>query len=94
MWSIGCIICELFTGDLLFPTHEDTEHLGMIEKNSGKFPNWMIAKARERNAQKAFLDGSINEDRIEHIENIIGFKTMDDIFRHYPLLADLIKRCL
>lgn len=45
VWSIGCIISELFTGELLFQTHNDFEHLILIEKNSGKFPYWMIRKA-------------------------------------------------
>jgi serine/threonine protein kinase len=34
VWSIGCIIPELYTGNLLFPTHDDLEHLLMIIKNS------------------------------------------------------------
>ena len=32
MWSVGCILCELLTGELLFPTHEDLEHLAMMER--------------------------------------------------------------
>ena len=32
MWSAGCVIAELFTGELLFPTHENMEHLAMIER--------------------------------------------------------------
>ena len=61
----------------MFPTHEDIEHLGMIEKNSGKFPHWMVAKARESYIRKSFLDGTINEDRIEHYENVVGFKKVE-----------------
>ena len=30
VWSIGCIICELYTGDLFFATHADEEHIAMI----------------------------------------------------------------
>jgi len=32
MWSIGCILAELFTGQLLFNTHQDLEHLALMEK--------------------------------------------------------------
>ncbi|OMJ14410.1 Dual specificity protein kinase lkh1 [Smittium culicis] len=32
MWSIGCILVELLTGEALFQTHENLEHLAMIEK--------------------------------------------------------------
>lgn len=45
VWSIGCIIIELLTGELLFETHADPEHLYMIQKNSGYFPHWMISKS-------------------------------------------------
>lgn len=36
LWSIGCILVELCTGELLFGTHEDLEHLALIEKILGK----------------------------------------------------------
>jgi len=32
IWSAGCILCECYTGELLFPTHHDTEHLAMVER--------------------------------------------------------------
>ncbi|KNC71821.1 hypothetical protein SARC_15636, partial [Sphaeroforma arctica JP610] len=32
MWSVGCIVVELYTGKCLFQTHENLEHLAMIEK--------------------------------------------------------------
>jgi len=36
MWSVGCILAELYTGELLFGTHEDLEHLALMEKILGK----------------------------------------------------------
>ena len=44
LWSIGCILVELYSGDLLFPTHESYEHLAMIEKISGHTPYWMAKR--------------------------------------------------
>ena len=32
MWSVGCILCELLSGELLFATHHDLEHLAMMER--------------------------------------------------------------
>jgi len=32
VWSIGCIIAELWTGNLLFQTHENIEHLALMEQ--------------------------------------------------------------
>ena len=41
IWSIGCILYELYSGQFFFPTHEDYEHLAMIEKMFGRVPLWM-----------------------------------------------------
>lgn len=35
MWSIGCILVELIIGEPLFKTHDNLEHLAMIEKFVG-----------------------------------------------------------
>lgn len=59
VWSIGCIIVELLSGDLLFATHSDCEHLVMMEKNSGRFPQWMINKTTSSGLRKLFRDGFI-----------------------------------
>jgi len=55
LWSIGCILAELFTGDLLFRTHEDLEHLALMERILGApLPPALTLKALEpfRNTQK------------------------------------------
>lgn len=55
----------------------------MIEKNCGKYPNWMIQKSQVSNLRKLFRDGYINQEKLDHIENVIGFKTVDEIFEGY-----------
>ncbi|XXQ39234.1 Protein kinase domain-containing protein [Plasmodiophora brassicae] len=35
IWSLGCIFAELVTGDLLFNTHDDLEHLALMERVLG-----------------------------------------------------------
>lgn len=35
IWSIGCILVEFFTGDALFQTHDNLEHLAMMEAVCG-----------------------------------------------------------
>jgi hypothetical protein len=49
---------------LYYPTHEDEEHLAMIEKSCGKYPNWMIQKTQNSTLRKLFRDGYINQDKI------------------------------
>jgi dual-specificity kinase len=41
LWSIGCILVELATGDLLFPIHNDVDHIYMIDRLVARFPKWM-----------------------------------------------------
>lgn len=38
IWSMGCIIYELFTGKLLYDTHDNQEHLHLLEKTIGRLP--------------------------------------------------------
>ncbi|KAH7443259.1 hypothetical protein KP509_02G027500 [Ceratopteris richardii] len=42
IWSIGCMLAELSTGVLLFDTHEDLEHLAMMERILGRIPSHLI----------------------------------------------------
>ena len=54
MWSLGCILVELLTADVLFKTHANLEHLAMIEKVCGeRIPPYMIQRAKERNTEVA-----------------------------------------
>jgi len=49
IWSIGCILAELCTGELLFGTHEDIEHIALMQKIlSIKMPKWMVKKAMRK----------------------------------------------
>jgi len=38
VWSIGCIIFELYLGITLFQTHDNREHLAMMERILGSIP--------------------------------------------------------
>ncbi|GAA5976524.1 hypothetical protein JCM5350_001718 [Sporobolomyces pararoseus] len=46
MWSIGCILVEFVTGEALFQTHENLEHLAMMEKVFGPMPAEMVNQAK------------------------------------------------
>jgi serine/threonine protein kinase len=55
VWSIGCILFELVSGRLLFDTHEDQEHLKMIERILGEFPSSL----RRESASHFTKDGQL-----------------------------------
>uniref|UniRef100_A0A1I8HGU3 Protein kinase domain-containing protein n=1 Tax=Macrostomum lignano TaxID=282301 RepID=A0A1I8HGU3_9PLAT len=42
VWSIACIVFELYTGECLFMTHDNLEHLAMMERCFGRLPTRMI----------------------------------------------------
>jgi len=42
IWSVGCMLVELFTGQLLFPADDDYILLEMIAKVRGRMPRSMI----------------------------------------------------
>ncbi|PKA48533.1 Serine/threonine-protein kinase AFC1 [Apostasia shenzhenica] len=56
LWSVGCILVELCSGEALFQTHENLEHLAMMERVLGPLPLHMIRKA-DRHSEKYFKRG-------------------------------------
>ncbi|OUC41294.1 kinase domain protein, partial [Trichinella nativa] len=59
VWSIGCIIFELLLGTTLFQTHENLEHLAMMERILGPLPYRMCRKTKTRYFYHGRLDWDI-----------------------------------
>ncbi|XP_008241592.1 PREDICTED: serine/threonine-protein kinase AFC1 [Prunus mume] len=57
IWSVGCILVELCSGEALFQTHENLEHLAMMERVLGPLPQHMVLRA-DRRADKYFRRGA------------------------------------
>jgi len=55
VWSVGCIMFELYLGFTLFQTHDNREHLAMMEKILGPFP----ASMTRRTKTKYFTTGKL-----------------------------------
>jgi len=75
MWSVGCIISELYQGELLFATHDNMEHLALMERCIGYFPRRMVKKSP--NGPKyfnSFLESrwrkSCSEESRDHIREM------------------------
>ncbi|KAI4248796.1 MAG: hypothetical protein L6R40_000807 [Gallowayella cf. fulva] len=68
IWSIGCILVEFFTGDALFQTHDNLEHLAMMEavcggKLEAKLVRQVHSGGRGSNSNQAakyFLRGKLD----------------------------------
>ena len=51
---MACILIELYTGEMFFPTHDNLQHLAMIEKATGPIPAEMAARS-DSNIRKHFI---------------------------------------
>ncbi|EFJ20930.1 hypothetical protein SELMODRAFT_176785 [Selaginella moellendorffii] len=85
LWSVGCILVELFSGDPLFQTHENLEHLAMMERILGPIPRRIIDNV-DRKAQKYFKNGrELNwPDAASSLESIRTVKRL-------PRLKELVQ---
>ncbi|XP_012283060.1 serine/threonine-protein kinase Doa isoform X6 [Orussus abietinus] len=48
VWSIGCILFEIYLGITLFQTHDNREHLAMMERILGTIPTRMARKTKTK----------------------------------------------
>ena len=44
IWSMACILAEIYTGELFFETDDNFEHLAKIEKQCGPIPLHMAKR--------------------------------------------------
>ena len=56
MFSLGCILVEFYTGVALFQTHDNLEHLAMMEQVMGKMPE-RFARSGARAKPEYFKEG-------------------------------------
>ena len=74
LWSLGCILAELYMGDLLFATHDNCEHLALIERSIGPFPHDMLERssiARKLfDSRGLFRRGSLSPSSQTHVQRM------------------------
>ena len=63
VWSMACIFAELYTGEMFFSTHENVEHLALMEKVFGPFPRHMAEKSQP--PFKECFDLAASEDKVK-----------------------------
>ncbi|KFO65378.1 Dual specificity protein kinase CLK3, partial [Corvus brachyrhynchos] len=97
VWSTGCILFEYYRGFTPFQTHENREHLVMMEKILGPLPSHMVHKTRK---QKYFHNGNLvwdeNTSDGRYVqENCKPLRTymLHDSLEHAQLF-DLMRRML
>ncbi|XP_057957386.1 serine/threonine-protein kinase AFC3 isoform X1 [Malania oleifera] len=99
LWSVGCILVELCSGEALFQTHENLEHLAMMERVLGPLPEHMIRRAN-RGAEKYFRrgyrlnwpEGAVSRESIRAVKKLDRLKDMisQRVDRSRSLLTELL----
>lgn len=104
MWSLGCLICEMYTGRRLFDYKGDyhdelenfdarNEHLHQIEIVSGFYPLHMTRKSAV-SVTHFCSKGKSNRLMKKTTSSIENQRTIDRIFAGWPNMCKLIKKML
>ena len=62
MWSLGCVLAEMYTGEVTFQNDSEVSMLSRIEAICGPFPRHMIAKGR--NSHRIFTDSGLIYEKV------------------------------
>ncbi|WFD01677.1 dual-specificity kinase [Malassezia obtusa] len=103
-WSLGCILVEFFTGDALFQTHDNLEHLAMMERVLGALPDDYRRKAETykpeyfRNGQLDYPKPDTSKQSRRYVQNM---KALQEIVmphasyaKHNQRFVSLLRRLL
>jgi dual-specificity kinase len=104
LWSLGCLLVELYSGKLLFPTHDNYEHLAMIERTLEHIPAHM-ARSCQRSMRKFFdshysfnwpkLTNSTRSERAVRDLKYLEVSARQDIIpSKYRSFRELVLACL
>ncbi|TNJ29653.1 Kinase, CMGC DYRK [Giardia muris] len=63
IWSIGCVLCELYTGIPIFPGPNEKDQLGLIAEVLGMPPTDMIVKSP---VKSKFFQELTSDDRVDN----------------------------
>eukprot|EP00939_MAST-03C_sp_MAST-3C-sp1_P003686 g3686.t1 len=78
VWSVGCIVMEMFLGDLLFATHDNQEHLALMERCVGPFPKRWRTKCVD------FFESDTGRLRF-HGDRRVNRSSRDHVLKMLPL---------
>ncbi|KAL3826520.1 hypothetical protein ACHAXA_004357 [Cyclostephanos tholiformis] len=66
MWSLGCVVAEMYTNEVTFQNDSEISMLSRIEAICGPFPRHMVAKGR--NSHRIFTDSGLIYEKISSDE--------------------------
>eukprot|EP00931_Biecheleriopsis_adriatica_P012434 TRINITY_DN113574_c0_g1_i1.p1 TRINITY_DN113574_c0_g1~~TRINITY_DN113574_c0_g1_i1.p1 ORF type:complete len:418 (+),score=79.69 TRINITY_DN113574_c0_g1_i1:34-1254(+) len=92
LWSIGCILMELYAGDQLFETHEELEHLALIERIIGAFPKEMVRKTSAKTKNMFFVPDDGDGWRLPWPERASSPTSERHVQEQIPLRQQVLQR--
>ncbi|XP_028154272.1 dual specificity protein kinase CLK2-like isoform X2 [Diabrotica virgifera virgifera] len=96
VWSIGCILFELYLGITLFQTHDNREHLAMMQRIIGEIPISMAKRTKTRYFYKGKLEWDEKSAAGRYVKNnckhLSKYKQSEE--SDHNTLFDLIFRML
>lgn len=96
VWSIGCILFELYLGITLFQTHDNREHLAMMERILGPVPHRLCHKSKTKYFYHGHLDwdekSSAGRYVKEHCKPLRRYMLSDS--EDHQLLFELMEKML
>jgi len=85
LWSVGCIIAELYRGELLFATHDNAEHLALMERAVGPFPRECLDRSTNSLTRECFdtkgwhkIGAVLSPRSIEHVRKMTPVEMLVD----------------
>jgi serine/threonine protein kinase len=76
IWSLGCILAELYQGELLFPTHNNNEHLALMEHVIGPFQFSLIQTAKSGAVASELARGAFDSNGGHVMERILSAESV------------------
>ncbi|KAL7467211.1 hypothetical protein ACHAXS_007461 [Conticribra weissflogii] len=78
LWSAGCIVSELYIGELLFATHDNAEHLALMERAVGPFRRDLLDRSTSSLAKECFdsrgwhrINGVLSPRSVDHVRKML-----------------------
>jgi serine/threonine protein kinase len=91
MWSVGCILAELYQGELLFATHSNVEHLALMDRIIGPFPRRMVKAAKTNGVQIDLANEVFDSDGRHRMGRVLSEEDAAFV-RKAPSLECLVRK--
>jgi dual-specificity kinase len=96
IWSLGCLLVELFLGHIPFVAADEVVHLFLIQHMIGPFPQRMLDLATDTEIRSVFTSGFVDPRILADIkqEHAVSKPPLIELLGGEPLLCDLALKLL